>query len=112
MDERPPRSRHPDLWALLPTLVLFLIAPSVGNAQVTTSITSTTGTGDLGTTITHTGNLYDITGGTRPGNGANLFHSFGNFSVGQGDIGNFLNDNGLPTSNILGRVTGGTPSNI
>jgi hypothetical protein len=60
------------LWALLSTLVLLLSVPSVGDAQVTTSITSTTGTGDLGTTITHIGNLYDITGGTRPGNGPNL----------------------------------------
>ena len=29
-----------------------------------------------------------------------------------GDIANFLNDTGLPTSNILGRVTGGNISNI
>jgi filamentous hemagglutinin family protein len=28
------------------------------------------------------------------------------------DIGNFLNNTGLPTSNILGRVTGGHISNI
>ena len=120
MDESTLRLRHPDsigqafLWALLPTLALVLIAPSLGDAQVqvTTSITSTPGAGNLATTITHAGDLYNITGGTRPGNGLNLFHSFGDFSVGQGDIGNFLNDTGLPTSNILGRVTGGNPSNI
>ena len=50
MDESTAQSRHPDslrqafLWAVLPTLVLFLIAPSVGDAQqqvVTTHITST-----------------------------------------------------------------------
>jgi filamentous hemagglutinin family protein len=91
---------------------LVLIVPSVGNAQVTTSITPTTGTGNLGTTVTQGGNLYDITGGTRPGNSLNLFHSFGDFSVGGGDIANFLNNTGLPTSNILGRVTGGNISNI
>ena len=51
-------------------------------------------------------------GGTRPGGGPNLFHSFGDFSVGGGDIANFLNDSGLQTSNILGRVTGGNISNI
>ena len=28
------------------------------------------------------------------------------------NIANFLNDSGLATSNILGRVTGGNPSNI
>lgn len=55
---------------------------------------------------------YDITGGTRPGNGLNLFHSFGNFNLPTNNIANFLNDSGLPTSNILGRVTGGNISNI
>lgn len=54
----------------------------------------------------------DITGGTRPGNGPNLFHSFGEFSVPTNQVANFLNNTGLPTSNILGRVTGGNPSNI
>ncbi len=52
---------------------------------------------------------YDITGGTRPGNGANLFHSFGQFGVPTNNIANFLNDTALATSNILGRVTGGPP---
>src|SRR5215472_10883083 len=55
---------------------------------------------------------YDITGGTRPGGGVNLFHSFGNFNVPNNNIANFLNDSGLSTSNILGRVTGGNLSNI
>src|SRR5215510_8586482 len=55
---------------------------------------------------------YDITGGTRPGGGTNLFHSFGNFNVPNNNIANFLNNSGLATSNILGRVTGGNISNI
>ncbi|PWT73917.1 MAG: hypothetical protein C5B60_07535, partial [Chloroflexi bacterium] len=55
---------------------------------------------------------YDITGGTRPGGGPNLFHSFGNFNVPNNNIANFLNNSGLPTSNILGRVTGGNLSTI
>ena len=55
---------------------------------------------------------YDITGGTRPGGGLNLFHSFGDFNVPTNNIANFLNDSGFPTSNILGRVTGGNPSSI
>src|SRR5262245_57331369 len=50
---------------------------------------------------------YDITGGTRPGGGLNLYHSFGNFNVPTNNIANFLNETALPTSNILGRVTGG-----
>ncbi len=55
---------------------------------------------------------YNITGGTRPGGGPNLFHSFGQFNVPHNNIANFLNDSGLATSNILGRVTGGNTSNI
>ncbi|MDF0650180.1 MAG: filamentous hemagglutinin N-terminal domain-containing protein [Nitrospira sp.] len=53
---------------------------------------------------------YDITGGTR--SGTNLFHSFGNFNVPDHNIANFLNDTGLATTNILGRVTGGNVSHI
>ena len=53
---------------------------------------------------------YNITGGTRAG--TNLFHSFGEFSVPNSNIANFLNDTRLTTSNILGRVTGGNVSNI
>jgi filamentous hemagglutinin family protein len=70
----------------------------------------------LGTKVTLNGAApvptYDITGGTRPGNGTNLFHSFGDFSVGTHDIARFGNDSGLLTTNILSRVTGGQPSNI
>jgi filamentous hemagglutinin family protein len=55
---------------------------------------------------------YDITGGTRPGGGLNLFHSFGEFGVPTNNIANFLNETALPTNNILGRVTGGNISNI
>src|SRR6187551_440319 len=55
---------------------------------------------------------YNITGGTRPGGGTNLFHSFGDFNVPTNNIANFLNNAGLPTTNILGRVTGGNPSVI
>ena len=83
-------------------------------AQVTTAITSS----GLNTHVSPPTPLpsgqitHDITGGTRPGNGPNLFHSFGKFSVGENNIANFLNDSSLPTSNILGRVTGGNVSNI
>ncbi len=55
---------------------------------------------------------HNITGGTRPGGGGNLFHSFGEFGVPTNNIANFLNDSALPTTNILSRVTGGNPSNI
>ena len=55
---------------------------------------------------------YNITGGTRPGGGVNLFHSFGEFGVLANNMANFLNDSGQSTSNILGRVTGGNVSSI
>ena len=66
---------------------------------------------------------YDITGGTRPGGGPNLFHSFGDFNVPNNNTANFLNKgsfdlngtllaDGLATSNILARVTNPNPSSI
>ena len=64
MEECIARSRHPDslgqafLSALLPALVWFLVAPSVGNAEVVTNITSLpTDPGYLGTTVTSTGQV-------------------------------------------------------
>ena len=68
--------------------------------------------GSLGTIITRNANLYDITGGTRPGDGSNLFHSFEKFNVNVGEVANFVNDAGLATENILSRVTGGDTSQI
>jgi filamentous hemagglutinin family protein len=44
--------------------------------------------------------------------GPTSFDSFGDFNVPSNNIANFLNDSGLTTSNILGRVTGGNISNI
>nr|MBI3611845.1 filamentous hemagglutinin N-terminal domain-containing protein [Nitrospirota bacterium] len=82
---------------------------SISYGQVTTNITSS----GLGTAVSPiSSGVVTITGGTRPGNGPNLFHSFGLFNVGAGDTANFFNNTGLPTTNILSRVTGGNPSNI
>lgn len=98
--------------ALLPVGILVM-AGSVLLAQ-TPPITSS----GLNTQVSAPVNLPDgaiqhtITGGIRPGGGGNLFHSFGEFGVPTDNIANFLNDSGLPTSNILSRVTGGNPSNI
>ncbi|HEU4388380.1 MAG TPA: filamentous hemagglutinin N-terminal domain-containing protein, partial [Blastocatellia bacterium] len=80
------------------------IVPS--QAQVTSS--------GLGTVVTpQAGGVFEITGGTRPSNGPNLFHSFGDFSPGTGQSANFLNGSpNLTTTNILSRVTGGNTSNI
>ncbi len=108
MSRHPASVRKPVLCAFLLIVTLIPISPSVGDAQGTTDITSS----GLNTQINQAGNSYTITGGTRPGGGPNLFHSFGNFSVGEGDLANFFNNTGLLTSNILGRVTGGNISNI
>ena len=99
------------LWSLLlwlsylpiadQTLAAAPITPSGLNTQVSQPVTLPTGQ-----------TQYNITGGTRPGSGTNLFHSFGDFNVPNNNIANFLNDSGLATSNILGRVTGGNISNI
>jgi len=89
--------------------VLILLLATVAHAQtVTTNITSS----GLGTNVSTSGTTTTITGGTRPNNAGNLFHSFGNFSVGTGDTANFSNNTNLPTTNILSRVTGGNVSNI
>ncbi|MGB7443304.1 MAG: S-layer family protein [Coleofasciculaceae cyanobacterium] len=64
----------------------------------------------LGTIVTPNGTTLEITGGITVGN-TNLFHSFDNFSVPEGGIADFLNNN--PTlSNIFARVTGELPSDI
>src|SRR5262245_35425525 len=90
-------SRSSFVRTLLWTTGTLLLTGNL-HAAVTTSITQTTGAGNLGTNITQAGNVYNITGGTRPGNGANVFHSFGNFSVGAGDIANFQN---TPVGGVL-----------
>lgn len=65
--------------------------------------------GTLGTQVGANGNNFDITGGTRVG-GTNVFHSFGSFSIPAGGSANFTDVAGF--TNIFGRVTGGTPSDI
>lgn len=65
--------------------------------------------GTLSTSVTSPDSLnYTITNGERAG--SNLFHSFSHFSVPTG--GSALFDNALDVKNIIGRVTGGSISNI
>jgi filamentous hemagglutinin family protein len=54
------------------------------------------------------GDTFNITGGTQ--SGANLFHSFQQFSIPTGSTAYF--NNGLSTQNILTRITGKSISNI
>ena len=106
-----------DTRFFLTLLLMAFASPTVeissALAQVTTAITPTTGGGNLGTTIAVDDQLVQITGGTRPDNGTNLFHSFDQFSVGRSGTAQFLNTTpSLQTDNIMGRVTGGNPSSI
>ena len=86
--------QFPCLWAASP------ITPSGLNTHVSDPITVGAQT------------QYNITGGTRPEGGANLFHSFGEFGVPTNNIANFLNETALHTDNILARITGGDISTI
>lgn len=63
----------------------------------------------LGTNVTQNGTIYNITGGAKVG-GTNVFYSFGSFSVPPEWSANFIDAAGF--TNIFGRVTGGSPSNI
>lgn len=104
-------------WALVTIFVSACVFAHCDSpvilAEVTTAIAPTSGAGDLGTAVTTNGHTFQITGGTRPDNGANLFHSFEQFSVGRSDTAQFLNQTpSLRTSNILSRVTGENPSSV
>ncbi len=83
-------------------------------AHGVTSITHTTGAGDLGTQVLlPIGHVYGITGGTPAG--TNLYHSFAQFNVGTGDIAQFQTGTPSPNTamlNILGRITDANPSTI
>jgi filamentous hemagglutinin family protein len=105
-----PRRNNRCLGLILGTAALsgHLFWYAKSDAQVVTNITSS----GLNTAVAQAGTTHTITGGTRPGGGQNLFHSFGIFNIGAGDTANFSNDTGLATTNILARVNGGQASNI
>ncbi len=99
---------HARSWTLsLLSGLVFSMMLTVCHAQVMTDITAD---GTLGTAVTRNNNVFDITGGTRPGNGPNLFHSFDRFNVGTGDTARFSGPAGI--DHILSRVTGGSQSRI
>lgn len=91
-------------------LMLLGSTGSLAYGQATNISATPSGPGGLGTTLSTSGNTTNITGGTRPGGGPNLFHSFNQFSVGAGDVASFVNPGGV--SNVISRVIGGSPSNI
>lgn len=103
---QPQRIAPTTKWASL------LSMPLVGLLNAGTAIAQsiTPANDGTNTVVTPAGNRFDITGGTPSSNGANLFHSFTQFGLTQGQIANFLANPQL--QNILGRVVGNNPSVI
>src|ERR1051325_7075825 len=66
--------------------------------------------GSFGTSGTLTGPNYGIPASVGKTVGNNLFHSFGQFNLSNGDTATFSGPNNI--QNILSRVTGGNPSSI
>jgi filamentous hemagglutinin family protein len=89
------------------SIVGLVLLASIGYTQSAMAQVSADGT--VGT-IVSTGPLFNISGGTRPSNGANLFHSFSQFSIPSGSSAIFQNDPAIQT--IFSRVTGGSRSDI
>ncbi|MEM7591442.1 MAG: filamentous hemagglutinin N-terminal domain-containing protein [Cyanobacteria bacterium P01_A01_bin.83] len=85
---------------------LYTLGLSLAHTQI--SLAQVTSDNTINTQVNQNGNVAEITGGeTR---GANLFHSFGDFSVPTDNIADFQNADSI--SNIFSRVTGGKISNI
>jgi len=63
-----------------------------------------------GTAVTDSGNQFNINGGQLSKDGTNLFHSFQQFGLKDGQIVNFISAPNI--RNILGRVVGGDASYI
>lgn len=97
-------------WILLRRLIAGLTAslwmvPSATFAQGIIPAADSTNT-----QVLTTGNQFNIQGGQRSGDGANLFHSFQHFNLSPGQIANFLTTPQI--QNILGRINGGDASII
>lgn len=93
------------LGILLGTTVLEY--PAIAQLEI---IPDTAPGRNLGTQVQRNGVLDLVTGGTRPQNGANLFHSFQEFNVQEGRGVYFASPEGV--QNILSRVTGSDRSDI
>jgi filamentous hemagglutinin family protein len=91
------------LLAVIPLAGVF----NPGLVQAQSILPASDGTNTI---VTPSGNQLNISGGQLSRDGVNLFHSFQQFGLSQGQIANFLATPQL--QNILGRVTGGSPSII
>jgi hypothetical protein len=84
----------------------LLIFNTFAQAQPIVPAADGTGTG-----VTRNGNRYDINGGSLSGDGANLFHSFDSFSLGQGQQAHFANS-GSTTGTVGTAGPSVLPSNL
>ena len=96
--------------ALSPTIILcgaLLVVTSISHSLAAAPITqSGLNTQVSPPIILPSGQTeYNITGGTRPGGGVNLFHSFGDFNVPTNNIANFLNSGSVTPPAIRWRWT-------
>src|SRR5919202_4193909 len=87
--------------------ILGWLSAAAGSASAQLITPAADGTN---TVVTPNGNRYDISGGSLGRDRANLFHSFTEFGLSEGQTANFLTNPNI--QNILGRITGGNPSLI
>jgi filamentous hemagglutinin family protein len=87
----------------LSVLLLLSSAPTISQAQITLD-------GSLGPRGALRGPNYTISDSVGQIRGPNLFHSFGQFNLSKGESVTFTGPNTI--TNILSRVTGGSPSSI
>jgi filamentous hemagglutinin family protein len=90
------------------TAIAIIAISPVSLAAPVTAQSITAAQDGTNTVVLPNGQQFDITGGTQAG--ANLFHSFQQFGLNQGQIANFLSQPNI--QNILGRVVDGDPSVI
>lgn len=88
------------LWLLCSTLIGQIL---VANAEITTD-------GSLGATTALIGPDFQISAELGQQSGANLFHSFSQFNLQQGESATFSGPNTI--DNIISRITGGDRSTI
>src|SRR4028119_1188511 len=85
-------------------LGFLLLSPAATGQPITPAPDGT------GTAVTGSGNQFNINGGQLSKDGTNLFHSFQQFGLKDGQIVNFISNPNI--RNILGRVVGGDASYI
>ena len=91
--------------------IAFYLTPFLIGVLPNDAIAQIIPAGDgTGTLVTPEGDRIDIHGGQTSGDGSNLFHSFEEFGISEGQIANFLSTPEI--ENILGRVMGGNASFI